>query len=488
MLPHVYCIFAEPSSDLVAQALEACSSVYKNLSTVQIIRFDEQFRQTTSVEWSINWKQIRLQPLLQQCWTEEQKIALLGFGSFHPNGYYRQQCVEALANYPNSALPFLFLRLNDWVAQVSRSAQAACEKVLQACTPEALISALPYLQKAQAGIRSRQFAGMMITPAIIGRLQQPGSKPCLEQALASRDLHVRRMCFQMAIEANLFSDEELPVFLTKERDPMTRFLIIKSLLQNKARENDEILLTRLLEDKSSIIRVFSLDKLYNLRGSVWDGLEKYLLDSSIRVREYVQFLYRKNTKISLATFYKQYLGTAEGIPAILGLGETGDISDVELLKTHINIPGSKQVQAVLRSIARLSGWAEGELYFQYLFDSRPGVAKRAFLCLRDTGCKPDGEQLYRALDGVQSLMTKKRLLQLIGNLSYWDSIYYLLLCVARDDIGELARKSLQIWRGTFLTPSKSQLERCRLALSNATPYLSARVYREYEFEFEHAQK
>ena len=42
---------------------------------------------------------------------------ILALGSFHPNGYYRQACLEEMAGYPG-ALPFLVLRLNDWVGEV----------------------------------------------------------------------------------------------------------------------------------------------------------------------------------------------------------------------------------------------------------------------------------------------------------------------------------------------------------------------------------
>ena len=488
MLPHVYCVFAEPGSDCVWKALEACTKVYWESSATQLIRLEEQFRQTSSVEWSINWKEISILPVLRQCVTEEQRIAFLGFGSFHPKGYYRQRCVEALADYPNGALPFLFLRLNDWVSPVGRATQIACKKVLETCPPEVMLSALLYLQKAKAGSRSSQFVSEQIMPSIADRLRQPDNKPYLDQALICKETMIRRLCYQLAMEGQLLTDAELLSQLSKERDPMTRLMVARSLFREEAEATDESQLATLLGDKSPAIRLFALKKLYDLRGSVWEGLRHFLLDPSARVREYVQFLFRKDTEISLPGFYREHLDTPQSVPAILGLGETGDASDAALLKAYLHSPRTKQVQAVLRSVAKLSGAAEEALYMQYLFDQRPGVAKRAFFCLRDTCCKPDGEQLYRALEDAISPVLKKRLLQLLASLSYWNQVYYLLLCAAREDVGEMAREKLRILRGTFLTPSVAQLERCRSALISARPYLDANLYRMYEFSFEHAGK
>ncbi len=188
---HMCTVFSqtEPASDFVWKALEACTKVYWELNAARLIRLEEQFRQTTSVEWSINWKGISILPVLRQCVTEEQRIAFLGFGSFHPNGYYRQRCAEALADYPNVALPFLFLRLNDWVSPVGGAAQIACKTVLETCHTEAMLSALPYLQKAKAGSRSKQFVSEQISrplPTACGNL--------IISHIWIRRLSVRKQC------------------------------------------------------------------------------------------------------------------------------------------------------------------------------------------------------------------------------------------------------------------------------------------------------
>lgn len=52
---------------------------------------------------------------------QEQYVAILCMGTFHSNGYFRQSCMEELAQYEES-LPFLVIRLNDWVEEIRNSA------------------------------------------------------------------------------------------------------------------------------------------------------------------------------------------------------------------------------------------------------------------------------------------------------------------------------------------------------------------------------
>ncbi len=47
--------------------------------------------------------------------------ALLICGSAHPNGYFREYCLKLLAN-ERDVLPFILLRLNDWVPAIRLTA------------------------------------------------------------------------------------------------------------------------------------------------------------------------------------------------------------------------------------------------------------------------------------------------------------------------------------------------------------------------------
>jgi hypothetical protein len=90
-----------------------------------------QLDQATRNEWAYEstgtsaWR--RLKPSdVGQLWKLPSSVAAVGLISFHGSGFVRETAVNELANvFDGSELPFLLLRLNDWVGTVRESAAAA---------------------------------------------------------------------------------------------------------------------------------------------------------------------------------------------------------------------------------------------------------------------------------------------------------------------------------------------------------------------------
>lgn len=77
---------------------------------------------------------------------EERKRAVLIPGCMSSDGHLRQKCLKELANYKNS-LPFLLLRLNDWVKEIRVDAFEFSVQRMQRADVEELLLALPVIEK-----------------------------------------------------------------------------------------------------------------------------------------------------------------------------------------------------------------------------------------------------------------------------------------------------------------------------------------------------
>ncbi|WP_321021584.1 hypothetical protein [Enterocloster bolteae] len=116
-LSQVYCAVATEDRELIRSGGRAIGMVMEGMTMRQVIRLSEHFRQYTSMEWDIDWKKVDIRQKKDWFRSDRDYFWILALGSFHPNGYYRQACLEEMAGYPG-ALPFLVLRLNDWVGEV----------------------------------------------------------------------------------------------------------------------------------------------------------------------------------------------------------------------------------------------------------------------------------------------------------------------------------------------------------------------------------
>lgn len=147
-LSQVYCAVAAEDRELIRSGGRAIGMVMEGMTMRQVIRLSEHFRQYTSMEWDIDWKKVDIRQKKDWFWSDRDYFWILALGSFHPNGYYRQACLEEMAGYPG-ALPFLVLRLNDWVGQVRLAAARAVLTRLEICPLDELFMAMMALDKVK---------------------------------------------------------------------------------------------------------------------------------------------------------------------------------------------------------------------------------------------------------------------------------------------------------------------------------------------------
>ena len=92
----VYGAFATQDAELIRRAGEAARRQMSPMTDLQMLKLCQRFGTFTSLEWAIDWMTVS-PDRIQRALPGEAYRYVLVLGSFHPNGYFREKCVYAMA-------------------------------------------------------------------------------------------------------------------------------------------------------------------------------------------------------------------------------------------------------------------------------------------------------------------------------------------------------------------------------------------------------
>ena len=87
-LPQIFCVFSEKHDNSKRRAAVFFKTILEKLSFNDVMNIDTQMRETTSMEWFINWNKVEKSDLLLPTMTKEEKQAVLVFASFNQMDIY----------------------------------------------------------------------------------------------------------------------------------------------------------------------------------------------------------------------------------------------------------------------------------------------------------------------------------------------------------------------------------------------------------------
>lgn len=136
---------------LKSKAIELINTA---INEVDLKRLDSEFRQRTSFEWTIDWRNKSPNNLIPSICTDEEKITILGLSSFHPNGYFREKAIKELFKYDiKRVFPFLIIRVNDWVPAIRTINKKMLLEKIDTQNIHLIIQYLPLLNKLKFATR-----------------------------------------------------------------------------------------------------------------------------------------------------------------------------------------------------------------------------------------------------------------------------------------------------------------------------------------------
>lgn len=423
----VYCAFAIGDKKLMQQAGRVIRQQLESYTLGQMIRLYERFRTFTSLEWSIDWSAISPKPVLDVLDREDRKYVLI-LGTFHPNGYFRERCTEELAK-ERGVLPYLMLRVNDWVEPVRKKAVFLLDRYIVQCSMEEIISAMPVVEKLQGSGRRSDEQLLTLKNRMVVRLEQTLNGENWRD-IWPEDFSVRRFLYRLTMESGILSVEQMDEWLRKENDSCGKIMLIRGILAHTdctlARASDY------LTYPSVQVRKYALEYKYEHLKESWPELTAMLLDSGRSVREYASYILERHTDIDIREYYLKHLGDERPEYAIMGLSEYSCRGNVAVLLPGLSNPVRKVRKCTLLALGRQEDFEDEDLLWKYLLDEQPDIAKAAYISIQNRGIYPGAEKLYHAYCESEKEHGRRYLLRLLLRENSWKRLPWLIRIYSED--------------------------------------------------------
>lgn len=442
-VPWVYCALAQGTDKQKESAACTLAEVLAGLSLDGLVRMDLRMRETTSMEWSIHWRTLRLEDLFAKNQSLEACRAVLVFSTFHPDGYIREQAVAALGTHPQ-ALPAVLLRCNDWVAQVRRAALESLKQLLDTADGGEIAAALPILEKLRRSGRCRMDD---ILPLFFRAFRKDSN--LLRLGLASGDVRARRLCISLLPALGEPDTAYLLERVKREPDPFLRKLLYQTLLGLGV--EGMALSRRFLGDKYPPNRVLALE--YLAEHGVEDLFEQavtLLMDKSGRVREAArEVVVQADKEFDLRQFYRERLSVRPAV-AILGLGETGNREDCPVIGNFLSHPQPAVARAAMTALMGLDPESYAGAVTEKLAADQPGVVKTAALLLAKYRSF-DPDRVFAILQASPAENTRLKCAALLFCAGKWDRLTYALTLLGSgyEKLDQACRRQLEDWSHTY---------------------------------------
>jgi HEAT repeat protein len=404
--------------------------------------------------------------------------SLVGLASSHFSGYVREAAVAQLASKrTGEELPFLLIRLNDWVSQVRDVAEQAVRARIEPAYAVHFLANISLVLRLRAcGRVDKKFVD-----DICDLLKRAECKEVLQAGTTSKDKAVRRISFQLAAEAEPSARAAIIRAAMTDPDAVARSWAARHLLPDVSPEELPSVIEPMLKDRFMPVRRNALWYAATKRPDIAkQPLRIALLDNHISMRETArQFLAVAEVR-NARDFYADALGNGsdkQRFATICGVGETGNAGDAPLVLPFLKSPLPRIRRAAAYALGRLDLEGQLERLVVVLYDTTPSVSREALKALLS-------KAPYVPLTDLEAVMTsdadchvRRNALTLISHAEKWKKVPGLLkACADKDErIAEQAVKALRAWlhnyNSSFAEPTHDDFQKISSALSQFESHL-----------------
>jgi HEAT repeat protein len=454
LAPHVAAVIAELVHDV---------------PTVQLFWLDEQVRHGSYAQyWSNAWHKLAPAAISRLARTYDLNAAVIGLLASHANGFVRAAALEVLAQFNSGQeIPFLSLRVNDWVEPV---AARACELLFSRLRPDnrhAVLDALPFIVRV-LGQRRRDHT------AIEGALKAVLLSDGGEDALARHkgfDTSVRRKMYELLTAGGTTSQQRLLNAALDDPDAVVRARAIRSIAADPDFDDRAAILERFLrDDRVPAVRRLALavlsEHMPERLGAVFPQV---LLDRAASVRGLARFVAsaQQLALVPRTVYIEALVGTLPGqlAAAIEGVGETGSRTDAGLVAPSLSGNSPRIRRSALRALAKLDAERAISAAIAALADDASSVRTAAVQTLSNNASRVDFDLVNRRVRSLSDPKARRNLLRLFLDAPKWDAPAFLLEALTDPDDGvrAFAARLIDRWIESFnrnqTQPTAKQLQR-----------------------------
>jgi HEAT repeat protein len=414
--------------------------------------------------------------------------SLVGLSSFHFNGHVREAAVEELASHRSGKeLPFLLIRLNDWVSQIRDAAARAVRVRIEPAYAVHFLANIGLVLRLNACGRAEK----QLVEDVRVLLKRPEGKKVLRAGMASKDRTVRRTSFRLAAEADPTARSSLIRAVLTDPDAVARSWAARHFLPDVSPEELPELAGTMLADRFMPVRRDALWAVATKRPDLAvEPLQRALLDSHRSMREMaLHFLVVAGIE-DVREFYAEAIqkGAAPTLfSAICGLGETGKASDVASVATHLHSPRPKLRRAAAYAVGKLDAASCVAALTDLLADPKASVSREALKALCPVAGLIPLRELEQMLESKAGSHVRRNALTLILRTDKWRKVPALLTACSDEEakIAGMAANALRDWlrnyNRSFVEPTRTDLERIQTVLSKVEAKLPDSAARELRF-------
>lgn len=481
----------ERNKDVAKAAAETIQSLAANLTPASWPSVDQEMRSRSHyrLPYPPLWVDVRPQDLRNLAELGDSSVFALGMTSFHARGFVREEAVALLAKVGTGPeLPFLLLRLNDWVPQVREAAERAVRARLTAAYAAHFVNNVALVLRLR---HTREGTNQLLLDAIKALLEGADGVSALGQGFRSSDRSVRRYCFRAASKSTAGRPEAVHEQALGDHDPVIREWATAAIASIADAERASALLARMRVDRFPSARKRALEiSVERFAAEARPWVEQALLDPHPAIRGLAQFQADRQYGIPLRDFYVKAVQGRESAclyGALCGIGEVGQAADTGLIGPFACDGDPKLRRAAVRGLARLGAPRFVDVLKESLADAHSRVSREAARGLSKVPHLLEGVPIWQLLQNTSFPHVRRNALFLIAQLTKWESIGYLIeaLSSADERVVRNAEMYVQRWyrrfNVTFTQPSDVQKTRIVQALAKGGDRLNWRLREQLEY-------
>lgn len=374
--------------------------------------------------------------------------------SFHENGYIRERALKNLIGFQeNIVLPFLFLRLIDWVEPIRELASSELIKRLDIHNSIVISRQVPFWAKIKHSIK--------ISKKIFDILENYLKKdPIVQEFLLKKfensTKKIKRAFFPYLVEGVTVEHSDFILRCFNDNDVKIKILALqlyrKYILTQSlaARFYEAMILNPFMPIRRESL-FLEIDWKLQKSELVW---KKALMDPHSSIRELAQFHLREMGMSQEAPAIYRFK-ICEGNSsikclqtAILGLGETGTSEDISIIVSFLNNPSTGIVHASMRSLYRLGAEVELQLcIYDLLESSSRKISREASKILSKKSSWQELDKLIEIFRKKSEVHIKRHIIYISDYFKKWEKIYFLLISLEsyNENLIELTINKIRKW-------------------------------------------
>lgn len=418
----------------------ACEELLSQISVKKLIWLSEQFR----CGWyddgilygdDIDW--LHRLPVRERYayLSDGQYGAVMKLGTFVENGYYRQSCMEALQDF-DGVLPFLILRLNDWVVQVREAAYRIAEQRVRTCGVLELFGSLPMLEKVRASRRRNGEHILLLDTRMRERMQSVfGDMTERElEKIPDYDIQTKNAVYRFLYRNKVLETGQMRHLLMREKTGYGKTLLLLGIFAQDGYDRDSI--REFLSDKSAVVRYHALLYRYEKEHAAWPELKGMLLDKSCRIRTYAGYILEKHAEFKVLDYYLENLSERVTKEILLGIAEYGTRKEEAVILPFLESEDEQITKTALTAYGKLAQEKGDAVYWRFVDDCRQVVARQAYRCITKYSVCYGASSVYEAFLHNQDAASGEYFLRILLRESSWERLPYLLTLYGDGTLSE----------------------------------------------------